>query len=312
VHVYDYLEFSTVSLFSFLFCVFHAQMSTRKVFLSVCGMTCSVCSTTVENFLTSREGVLSAKVSLLTERAEVVYDSAVVTSEDLVSEIDDVGFEASLAASDTHTGKVRIVLHENETFSSADVEQCLLRQQGVHSVHFLPQDKGPSASARSQSSRSDGTDGTTPTTIELELQLDSKQASLRTILKSLKENGFTTAHVRIDGDLESRKSEMQEKRDKELQKWRRAFWQSMLFTVPAAFFAIVAPLIPDFDVFLLQSVFFGLPLKFLLLWLLVTPVQFHTGACFYVGAYKSLKYGSASMDVLVGLYYKTPRSFVVG
>src|SRR5579859_1213087 len=35
-----------------------------------------------------------------------------------------------------------------------------------------------------------------------------------------------------------------------------------------------------------------------LLWLLATPVQFYTGWDYYVGAYKSLRGGSANMDVL--------------
>src|SRR5258707_3490120 len=38
-----------------------------------------------------------------------------------------------------------------------------------------------------------------------------------------------------------------------------------------------------------------------LFWLLATPVQFYTGWDYYVGAYKSLRGGSANMDVLVAL-----------
>jgi Cu+-exporting ATPase len=40
-------------------------------------------------------------------------------------------------------------------------------------------------------------------------------------------------------------------------------------------------------------------------WLLATPVQFYAGRTFYRGAYKSLKNGSANMDVLMGLRAKT-------
>ena len=39
----------------------------------------------------------------------------------------------------------------------------------------------------------------------------------------------------------------------------------------------------------------------LLRWILCTPVQFIVGWQFYVGAYKSLRHGSANMDVLVAL-----------
>ncbi len=44
---------------------------------------------------------------------------------------------------------------------------------------------------------------------------------------------------------------------------------------------------------------FGFPCITLIKWLLVTPVQFIIGARFYRGAYKSLKRGTANMDVLV-------------
>ena len=38
-----------------------------------------------------------------------------------------------------------------------------------------------------------------------------------------------------------------------------------------------------------------------LFWALATPVQFYTGREFYTGAYKSIRNGSANMDVLVAL-----------
>ena len=37
------------------------------------------------------------------------------------------------------------------------------------------------------------------------------------------------------------------------------------------------------------------------LWALATPVQFYTGRDYYIGAFKSLRHGSANMDVLVAL-----------
>ena len=39
----------------------------------------------------------------------------------------------------------------------------------------------------------------------------------------------------------------------------------------------------------------------MLMWALATPVQFYTGGAFYVGGYRSLRAGSANMDVLVAL-----------
>jgi P-type Cu+ transporter len=69
-----------------------------KVFINVGGMTCSACSGTVTNCLSSLDGVKEAKVSLVTERAEVHFDPAIITAEQLVEEIEDVGFDASMVS----------------------------------------------------------------------------------------------------------------------------------------------------------------------------------------------------------------------
>ena len=37
------------------------------------------------------------------------------------------------------------------------------------------------------------------------------------------------------------------------------------------------------------------------MWLLATPVQFYVGWQYYVGGYKSLRNGSANMDVLIAM-----------
>ena len=38
-----------------------------------------------------------------------------------------------------------------------------------------------------------------------------------------------------------------------------------------------------------------------LMWVLATPVQFYVGWQYYIGAYKSLRSGSANMDVLIAM-----------
>ncbi len=48
-----------------------------------------------------------------------------------------------------------------------------------------------------------------------------------------------------------------------------------------------------------------------LLWALATPVQFYVGKDYYVGAYRSLRAGSANMDVLVALGSSTAYFYSV-
>eukprot|EP00439_Symbiodinium_sp_Y106_P082014 s301_g21.t1 len=69
---------------------------------SIRGMTCAACSGAVQKALESIPGVEQAwhgqevEVSLLRERADVTFNANVVNPEQLCSEIEDIGFEASL------------------------------------------------------------------------------------------------------------------------------------------------------------------------------------------------------------------------
>ena len=64
--------------------------------LAVEGMTCSSCTGTIERVLGALDGVdkLSVVVALLSNSANLSYDSSVITSSDIVSSIEDVGFDA--------------------------------------------------------------------------------------------------------------------------------------------------------------------------------------------------------------------------
>ena len=71
---------------------------------------------------------------------------------------------------------------------------------------------------------------------------------------------------------------------------RRMFWASAILTAP-----LLLQMVP----MLAGSHVEWLPRW--LQWLLATPVQFYIGWRFYVGAWKSLRGGSANMDVLIAL-----------
>lgn len=126
--------------------------------------------------------------------------------------------------------------------------------------------------------------------------------SVRALVRLLQDGyGIKIASVRNDGDLEARKSEMKHRRDAELTQWRTAFLQSLLFTVPIALICWVGPFIPSLHASLMSSVHRALTWKALVLWLLVTPVQFGFGLRFYRNSLKAIRHRSANMDVLVAL-----------
>jgi len=88
-------------------------------------------------------------------------------------------------------------------------------------------------------------------------------------------------------------------RMKEVQEWKSRFMWSLSFALPVFFINMVGPKIPGFRGFLAFRLFNGIYLGDFLSFLITTPAQFWVGAKFYRSSYKSLKHGSATMDVLV-------------
>ncbi|GIL57370.1 hypothetical protein Vafri_12621 [Volvox africanus] len=103
--------------------------------LSVKGMTCAACSRAVEAALSSLAGVKRVSVALLQESAEVHYDESVVSPEELVSAVEDAGFEGGLV-NVRHPRQQLEVLRMRVTgmvcaSCSSAVEKALLSQGGV-------------------------------------------------------------------------------------------------------------------------------------------------------------------------------------
>jgi copper chaperone len=65
--------------------------------LKIGGMTCQGCVRSVTKKLTSTEGVAAANVNLEAANATVEYDAARVTPAQLVSAVNQIGFQASQA-----------------------------------------------------------------------------------------------------------------------------------------------------------------------------------------------------------------------
>jgi len=170
-----------------------------SVTLRIYGMTCSSCTQTVESQLSAAPGIISVSVSLATETCQVKFDRAVIGPREMVSRIEDMGFDAMLS--------------------------------------------------------------------------DEKDS---TQLQSLT-------------------------RTKEVMEWRSRFYWSLVFAVPVFFMSMIGPRIPFVRSFLGIRMCNGIYLGDILILLCTAPAQFWVGARFYRNAYKSLKHGTATMDVLVML-----------
>ena len=88
-------------------------------------------------------------------------------------------------------------------------------------------------------------------------------------------------------------------RMKEVFEWKSRLLWSMSFALPVFFITMIGPKIPGIKGFLAFRLFNAIYLGDVLSFLITTPAQFWVGAKFYQSSYRSLKHGSATMDVLV-------------
>eukprot|EP00456_Euglypha_rotunda_P051918 TRINITY_DN4188_c0_g1_i17.p1 TRINITY_DN4188_c0_g1~~TRINITY_DN4188_c0_g1_i17.p1 ORF type:complete len:678 (-),score=83.22 TRINITY_DN4188_c0_g1_i17:23-1813(-) len=243
-------------------------------------------------------GILNAQASSLTHSAVVVYNPSLVTNDQIVEEIVSVGFDAKAKEMET---KGHVMMHTDRVLLEVEklaATNSLLELPGVLTAFIRVQTEKEFQEDREYKKKL--LNMTKPTNI-IEVELEVAKTGVRTLRKKLSSLGINCLPYRIAGDLEARKNEMAAKRKLELDAHRSAFSQSLLFTIPTFFIAMVCPSIKVLDSWLSCKIVNSLSIEALVLFFLVTPVQFYFGWRFYVGAYKSIRHGALSMDVLVSM-----------
>jgi Cu+-exporting ATPase len=115
--------------------------------------------------------------------------------------------------------------------------------------------------------------------------------SLATIQQAIRDVGYDVVAA---GEGEAAEDVERAAREAEISDQTRKFWVGIAFTLPL----FVLSMARDFG---LLGAWAHAPWVNWLFLALATPVQFYVGMGFYVGGYKSLRAGSANMDVLVAL-----------
>lgn len=72
-------------------------MAKTKIEMSIAGMTCQGCVRTIEKKLSAVQGVDYAHVNLGAGKATVEFDDAATTPDELITAVQQIGFEASRA-----------------------------------------------------------------------------------------------------------------------------------------------------------------------------------------------------------------------
>lgn len=248
--------------------------SGSRITLQVTGMTCSACSTTVERVLKAVPGVNRVAVSFTTGDAAVEAENGrTLRAETLVEAIEDAGFEA-MEVKEVEQSRVKLLIG-GMTCSACTgaVDGVLRRVVGVEtvSVALLPEGSA-------------------------EVRFNPDLAGPRMFIEAIEDAGF-------DAIISSANHANQRKGNptaSEAERYRALFWTSLAFTLPTFALNMILPYMPMFT-WIYSGIVKKVSLASFLKWGLATPVQFVIGARFHTGAYKSLKNGTANMDVLVSL-----------
>lgn len=239
--------------------------------LRIEGMTCGACVESIEGMLRSQAGIHSIKVALLAERGVVEYDPSVWTPEKIVNEISDIGFDATeipMARSDMIT--LRVYGMTCGSCTSA-VEIGLRGMPGVTSV------------------------AVSLTTETAKIEFEPGLVGPRELVERIEDMGFDA----ILSDQEDATQKQSLARTKEIQEWASRFKWALTFAVPVFFVSMIAMHIPFLRLIVNFRLFNSIYLGDLILLVLTTPAQFWVGQKFYQNAFKALRHGTATMDVLV-------------
>ena len=237
-------------------------MASETIILPITGMSCANCALNIERNLKKLQGVEETSVNFAAEQASVNFDPEKTKITELVNNIKDAGFGIA-------TSKVELPITGMTCANCAmNIERTLNKKvPGVvqSSVNF--------ASERA--------------TVEYLPTL----TSLETIIAAIRKAGFDA--ILPDETLAEEDVEQRARRA-EIADQTRKFFVGLLFTLPLFLWSMGR----DFGLLGAWSHAFWVNWVF---WLLATPVQFYTGWDYYTGGWKSLKNGSANMDVLVAM-----------
>ncbi|KJZ77516.1 hypothetical protein HIM_03240 [Hirsutella minnesotensis 3608] len=248
--------------------------------VAVEGMTCGACTAAVEGGFKDVDGVIKFNISLLAERAVLTHDVTKLSAEQIAEIIEDRGFDASVLSTVYESGE------HNASSSSAQFKIFgNLDASGAQTLEDILRAL-PGISTASVSLAND----------RLNISHQPSVIGLRAVVEAIKAQGLDA--IIADGQDNNAQLESLAK-TREITEWRKAFTTSLTFAIPVFIIGMILPMchpMLDFGNFALIP---GLYLGDLICLILTIPVQFGVGHRFYISAYKSVKHGSPTMDVLV-------------
>ncbi|MCY3834314.1 MAG: heavy metal translocating P-type ATPase [Chloroflexi bacterium] len=243
-------------------------MTTKEITLPVTGMTCAMCQKNVERSLNRVDGVADVSVNLATEQATVQYDASAVKAGDLVARLEQSGYGVAAAAIDLPiTGMTCAMCQKN-------VARALNRSDGV---------------------------------ISASVNLASEKASVsylpgvtrrRDLIAAVERAGYGVIDTSAPDLLEDAEAAA---RQAEIDRQTRLVKIGALFTVPLTILSMTRHFLRQVPFLMDNFAFLADDIWLFVFGALATPVVILLGKQYLDGAAKSLRNGSANMDVLVAM-----------
>ncbi|KAL7274004.1 Cu(2+)-transporting P-type ATPase [Rhizina undulata] len=254
--------------------------------VSVEGMTCGACTAAIEGAFKNIDGVGSFTVSLITERAVAIHDPSVISAEKVAEIIEDCGFGAEIISTD--------LVQESKLPQDTKSDTIIFKLFGLNTEDDVCRVEDALRAA--------------PGVINAVITLSNGRAridysSAVTGVRSLVEVVESQNMNALIADLEDNNAQLESlSKTKEIKEWRNAFRFSLSFAIPVFLISMIIPMwFMPLDFGGVRFLIPGLYLGDVVCLLLTIPVQFGVGKRFYRSAYKSVRHGSATMDVLVVL-----------
>ncbi|KAJ9625660.1 Cu(2+)-transporting P-type ATPase [Taxawa tesnikishii (nom. ined.)] len=219
-----------------------------------------------------------------TSAVEILHDPSKLSTAQIVEIVEDRGFDATILSSQeeglqTTSGSavVQLKIYGLKDSGSAESLSSLLQdQEGIMqaNVNF--------------------------STCRANVTYNSSRIGLRAIVQAVEKAGYNA----LVAENEDNNAQLESlAKTKEIQEWSRAFRTSVTFAVPVFLTSMLIPMFLPFLDFgsIKLPVIPGLWLGDVVCLLLTIPVQFGIGKRFYVSAFRSIRHGSPTMDVLVVL-----------
>ena len=240
-------------------------MSEKEITLPVTGMTCANCVRAVERALNKKTpGVSQASVNYATEQATITFDDKETSPESMIAAIEKAGYGVPVA-------KIELPITGMTCANCARTVERTLNKKTPGVV------------------KAGVNYATEKATVEYLPGATDRTALVAAVEKA----GYGVIEPDV-GSLDEAEDAEAQAREAEIRDQTRKFWTGVAFGLPLFLFSMAR----DFG---LLGMWAHQTWAVWLMFGLATPVQFYVAWDYYRGAYKSLRNGSANMDVLIAM-----------